>query len=197
MLRDLLALAQASWGLVTQYCLAEKSSYRMGSRANGLRRTTSAGFRSPATSPADVNLASSSSPSLSSSQSARTLLATTQSSVKQSSKSRGGEEQEALKADQVRQDTVWREFVEAERRATRYWYRNWSFLKDYDPLGRIKEPEQLPEYMSVFSDKIPNTSGHVIGSRMNTDLGKTLVKMDYFLNYGRRKNKLGQELQAS
>nr|XP_034965740.1 uncharacterized protein C2orf50 homolog isoform X2 [Zootoca vivipara] len=133
----------------------------------------------------------------SSSQSARTLLATTQSSVKQSSKGHGGEEQEALKADQVRQDTVWREFVEAERRATKYWYRNWSFLKDYDPLGKIKEPEQLPEYMSVFSDKIPNTSGHVIGSRMNTDLGKTLVKMDYFLNYGRRKNKLGQELQAS
>ncbi|XP_061482205.1 uncharacterized protein C2orf50 homolog [Rhineura floridana] len=126
----------------------------------------------------------------------RTLLATTQNSVKQSSKIHG-EEQEALKGDQVLQDKVWRELVEAERRSAKYWYQNWSFLKDYDPLGKIKKPEKLPEYMSVFSDKIPNTSSHIIGSRMKTDLGKTLVKMDYFLNYGRRKNKAGQELQPS
>ncbi|XP_062981904.1 uncharacterized protein C2orf50 homolog [Elgaria multicarinata webbii] len=166
----------------------------MGSRANGLRRTTSAGYRSPATSPVG-DLASCSSPSLSSSQSERTQHTTIQSSVKPSSKTR--EEQEALKGDQVRQDRVWREFVEAERRSTKYWYQNWSFLKDYDPLGQKKDPEQLPKYMSVFSDKIPNTNSRVIGSRMNTDLGKTLVKMDYFLNYGRRKNKLGQEFQPS
>uniref|UniRef100_A0ABM5GJC9 Ciliary microtubule inner protein 5 isoform X3 n=1 Tax=Pogona vitticeps TaxID=103695 RepID=A0ABM5GJC9_9SAUR len=113
-----------------------------------------------------------------SNQSGRTFFATTTpSSVKPSSKIRE-EEQEALKQDQVRQDKVWREFVEAERRATKYWYQNWSFLKDYDPLGKKKEPEQLPEYVSVFSDKIPSTTGHVIGSRMNTDLGKTLVFPD-------------------
>ncbi|KAF7247628.1 hypothetical protein EYD10_06419 [Varanus komodoensis] len=166
----------------------------MGSRANGLGRTTSAGYLSPATSPVG-DLVSCSSPSLHSNQSGRTPLASTQRSVKSSSKTR--EEQRALKEDQVRQDKVWREFVEAERRATKYWYQNWSFLKDYDPLGKKKEPEQLPEYMSVFSEKVPNTNSHVIGSRMNTDLGKTLIKMDYFLNYGRRKNKLDQELQPS
>ncbi|XP_053141617.1 uncharacterized protein C2orf50 homolog isoform X5 [Hemicordylus capensis] len=76
-------------------------------------------------------------------------------------------------------------------------YQNWSFLKDYDPMGKKKEHEELPEYVSVFSDKIPNTSSRIIGSRMNTDLGKTLVTMDYFLNYGRRKNKLEQELQPA
>ncbi|XP_053141614.1 uncharacterized protein C2orf50 homolog isoform X2 [Hemicordylus capensis] len=121
---------------------------------------------------------------------------TTQSLVKPSSKNQG-EEQKALKGDQVQQDKVWREFVEAERRANRYWYQNWSFLKDYDPMGKKKEHEELPEYVSVFSDKIPNTSSRIIGSRMNTDLGKTLVTMDYFLNYGRRKNKLEQELQPA
>ncbi|XP_042300754.1 uncharacterized protein C2orf50 homolog isoform X2 [Sceloporus undulatus] len=129
-----------------------------------------------------------------SSQSGRTFLATTQSSLKPSSKTQG-EEKDAL--DQDQQDKVWREFVEAERRATKYWYQNWSFLKDYDPMGKKKEREPLPEYMSLFSDKIPNTTSHMIGSRMNTDLGKTLVKMDFFLNYGRRKKKLGQELQTS
>ncbi|KAG8124274.1 hypothetical protein E2320_019676 [Naja naja] len=107
------------------------------------------------------------------------------------------EEHEALKRDQVQQDKIWREAVEAERKATKYWYQNWGFLKDYDPLGKKKVSAQLPEYISMFSDKIPNTTNHVIGSRMNTDLGKTLIKMDYFLNYGRRKTKTEQELQPS
>ncbi|KAH0621971.1 hypothetical protein JD844_023793 [Phrynosoma platyrhinos] len=167
----------------------------MGSRANGLRGTTSAGYRSPATSPVG-DLTSSSSPSLNSNHSGRTFLATAQSSLKPSSKTQG-EEKDAQDQDQVQQDKVWREFVEAERRATKYWYQNWSFLKDYDPMGKKKESDPLPEYMSLFSDKIPNTTSHMIGSRMNTDLGKTLVKMDFFLNYGRRKKKLGQELQPS
>ncbi|KAJ7342286.1 hypothetical protein JRQ81_010020 [Phrynocephalus forsythii] len=147
----------------------------MGSRGNGLRRATSAGYRPPVTTSPLGDLVSSSSPSLDSGQSGRTFFATTtQSSVKASSKIRE-EEQDALKQDQVRQDKVWREFVEAEQRATKYWYQNWSFLKDYDPLGKKKEPEPLPEYVSVFSEKIPNTTGHVIGSRMNTDLGQTLA----------------------
>ncbi|XP_077166873.1 ciliary microtubule inner protein 5 isoform X2 [Paroedura picta] len=108
-----------------------------------------------------------------------------------------GEQQRAWKGDQVQQDKVWREFVDAERRSTKNWYRNWNFLKDYDPMGKKKEHKQPPEYVSVFSDQIPNTNGHIIGRQMNTELGKTLVKMDYFFNYGRRKNKLGQELQLS
>nr|XP_020657972.1 uncharacterized protein C2orf50 homolog isoform X1 [Pogona vitticeps] len=196
MFRIWLTSAQTSLWRVTPILCSREGGQRMGSRGNELRRTTSAGYRPSVTSPLG-DLASSSSPSLDSNQSGRTFFATTTlSSVKPSSKIRE-EEQEALKQDQVRQDKVWREFVEAERRATKYWYQNWSFLKDYDPLGKKKEPEQLPEYVSVFSDKIPSTTGHVIGSRMNTDLGKTLVKMDYFLNYGKRKKKLGEELQPS
>ncbi|XP_007423666.1 uncharacterized protein C2orf50 homolog [Python bivittatus] len=164
----------------------------MGSKANGLRSTTSAEYPLPATSSAG-DLASSSFLSLSSSWSGRSPLVATQTSVKASGRLHG-EEQEVLKRDQVQQDKVWREFVKAERKATKYWYQNWSFLKDYDPLGKEKVPDRLPEYIPIFSDKIPNTTNHVIGSRMNTDLGKTLIKMDYFLNYGRRKKKLGQEL---
>nr|XP_056712134.1 uncharacterized protein C2orf50 homolog [Euleptes europaea] len=164
-----------------------------GSRANGLLRATSAGYRLPMTSHVGDS-SSSRSPSLST-QKGRSTSATS-SLGKQFSKHQG-EQQKALKNDQVQQDKIWREFVDAERRATKYWHKNWNFLKDYDPMGKKKEHEHFPAYASVFSDRIPNTSGHIIGSRMNTDLGKTLVKMDYFFNYGRRKNKLGQELQPS
>ncbi|ETE66853.1 hypothetical protein L345_07362, partial [Ophiophagus hannah] len=163
----------------------------MGSQTNGPRSTPSMGYLLPATSSAG-HLASYSSLSLSS-RSGRSPLVT---SGKASSKIHW-EEHEALKRDQVQQDKIWRETVEAERKATKYWYQNWSFLKDYDPLGKKKVSAQLPEYVSIFSDKIPNTTNHVIGSRMNTDLGKTLIKMDYFLNYGRRKTKTEQELQPS
>ncbi|KAJ6654073.1 hypothetical protein lerEdw1_007499 [Lerista edwardsae] len=166
----------------------------MGSRTNGVRRRASAGYRLPAPSLVG-DFTSTSSPPISSSQSARTPTAT-QSSAKTGSKI-WEDEQKALKGDQVQQDKVWREFVEAEKRATKYWYQNWNFLKDYDPLGKKKEHEQLPDYVSIFSDKIPNTNSHIIGSRLNTDFGKTLVKMDYFLYCGRRKKKLGQELQPS
>ncbi|XP_026530067.1 uncharacterized protein C2orf50 homolog [Notechis scutatus] len=163
----------------------------MGSQTNGARSTPSMGYLLPATSSAG-NLASYSSLSLSS-RAGRSPLVT---SGKASSKIRW-EEHEALKRDQVQQDKIWREAVEAERKATKYWYQNWSFLKDYDSLGKKKVSAQLPEYISIFSDKIPNTTNHVIGSRMNTDLGKTLIKMDYFLNYGKRKTKTEQELQPS
>ncbi|XP_070811571.1 uncharacterized protein C2orf50 homolog [Pituophis catenifer annectens] len=166
----------------------------MGSKTNGLRSTTSTGYPLPANS-STGDLASYSSLSLNS-RSGRSPLVTSQNFGKASSKI-CGEEQEALKRDQVQQDKIWREAVEAERKATKYWYQNWSFLKDYDPLGKKKVSAQLPEYISIFSDKIPNTTNHVIGSRMNTDLGKTLIKMDYFLNYGRRKTKTEQELQPS
>ncbi|XP_015684857.1 uncharacterized protein C2orf50 homolog isoform X2 [Protobothrops mucrosquamatus] len=135
-------------------------------------------------------------PQIHSRRSGRSPLVTSQNLVKASSKIHG-EEQDALKRDQVQQDKIWREVVEAERKATKYWYQNWSFLKDYDPQGKKKVSVQLPEYIPIFSDKIPNTTNRVIGSRMNTDLGKTLIKMDYVLNYGRRKTKTEQELQPS
>ncbi|CAM4532182.1 ciliary microtubule inner protein 5 [Caretta caretta] len=166
----------------------------MGSRSTGFRRTTSARYRLPAARPL-VDLASSSSPSLSTPQHGKALPAS-QVLAQQAARARE-EEQAALRKDQVRQDKIWREFMEAEWRGRKYWYQNWGFMKDYDPMGKKKEQEQLPEYMPVFSDNVPNTTNQTIGSRMNTETGKTLINMDYFLSSGRQKKKLDQEFQPS
>ncbi|EPY75605.1 hypothetical protein CB1_001616090 [Camelus ferus] len=72
---------------------------------------------------------------------------------------------------------------------------NWSFLKDYDPMGNKKEPVQLPEYVPLFSDTVPNSTSQVVGSRVDTPLGKALVGMDFFFVEGVRKKKLEEELQ--
>lgn len=90
----------------------------MGSKTNGLRSSTSTGYPLSATSSAG-ELASHSSLSLSS-KSGGSPLVTSQNFGKASSKIRE-EEQEALKRDQVQQDKIWREAVEAERKATKYW----------------------------------------------------------------------------
>lgn len=90
----------------------------MGSKTNGLRSATSTGYPLPATS-STGDLASYSSLSLNS-RSGRSPLVTSQNFRKASSKIHG-EEQEALKGDQVQQDKIWREAVEAERKATKYW----------------------------------------------------------------------------
>ncbi|XP_006138601.2 ciliary microtubule inner protein 5 [Pelodiscus sinensis] len=165
----------------------------MGSKSTGFRRTTSAGYRLPAARPL-VELASSSSP-LSTAQPGKALPA---SRVLAKQAPRAQEQEQApLWRDQVRQDKIWREFMEAERRGRKYWYQNWGFLKDYDPTGKKKEQEQLPEYVPVFSDQIPNTTNQIIGSRMNTEIGKTLVNMDFFLNSGRQKKKPELEFQPS
>ncbi|XP_009864520.1 PREDICTED: uncharacterized protein C2orf50-like, partial [Apaloderma vittatum] len=63
--------------------------------------------------------------------------------------------------------------------------------------GKKKEEKPLPNYVSVFSSKAPNSTNQIIGSRMNTELGKSLVNMDYFFSSGTRKKKLEGELQLS
>ncbi|KFP68124.1 Uncharacterized protein C2orf50, partial [Cariama cristata] len=89
------------------------------------------------------------------------------------------DEQAALRQDQVQQDKVWRESVEAEQRGCKIWYQNWSFLQDYyDQTGKKKEQKPLPNYMPVFSSKVPNSTNQTIGSQMNTELGRALVNMD-------------------
>ncbi|XP_029794158.1 uncharacterized protein C2orf50 homolog isoform X1 [Suricata suricatta] len=101
----------------------------------------------------------------------------------------------APRADGVPQDQLWRELLEAERRAQRRWAQNWSFLKDYDPLGNRKEPVKLPEHVPFFSDVVPSSMSHVVGSRVDTALGQALVSMDFFFMEGVRKKKLEAELQ--
>lgn len=63
--------------------------------------------------------------------------------------------------------------------------------------GKKKQQKPLPNYMPVFSSKIPNSTNQMIGSRMNTELGRALVNMDYFFSSGARKRKLEGELQLS
>ncbi|KAM6082505.1 ciliary microtubule inner protein 5 [Chlamydotis macqueenii] len=100
------------------------------------------------------------------------------------------DEHAALQQDQVQQDKIWKDIVEAEERGRKIWYQNWSFLKDYDQMGKKKEQKPLPDYMPVFSSKVPNSTNQIIGSRMNTELGRALVNMDYFFSSGTRKRKL-------
>ncbi|XP_057596600.1 uncharacterized protein C2orf50 homolog [Hippopotamus amphibius kiboko] len=155
----------------------------MGSRPTpGLQRTTSAGYRLPSTRP----------PALVSS-TARSGPAAGRGPAggPQAPKAKGS----ALGADGVQQDQLWRECLEAERRSQRRWAQNWSFLKDYDPMGNKKELVKLPEYVPLFSDTVPNSTNQAVGSRVDTPLGKTLISLDFFFVEGVRKKKLEDELQ--
>ncbi|KAK2493507.1 hypothetical protein MC885_021538 [Smutsia gigantea] len=102
---------------------------------------------------------------------------------------------QAPQALEAQQDQLWGELLEAERRSQRRWAENWRFLKEYDPMGRRKEPVQLPECVSLFSDTVPNSMNQLVGSRLDTALGKTLIGMDFFFMEGVRKKKLEAELQ--
>ncbi|XP_063771482.1 uncharacterized protein C2orf50 homolog [Pseudophryne corroboree] len=147
-----------------------------------IRRATSAGYRMPDRTA--TKLASTSSVSLNKS------LPGTRKALSLSDREKGRQ----AWGDAVQQDQVWREFVEAEKRGEKQWHENWSFLKEYDALGNKKEVEKPPEYVPIFSDQVPNTTNQMIGSRISTDMGKTLVHMDFFLTSGNQKKRLGTEL---
>ncbi|KAM4692754.1 ciliary microtubule inner protein 5 [Discoglossus pictus] len=149
----------------------------MGSKQISIKRTTSAGYRLPNKSTAQLTSVS----SVSLSKKQAPSLGTT-------------DKEKLVWGDVVRKDCVWREFVEAEKRGCKRWDENWSFLKEYDSLGNKIEAEPLPEHAPVFSEHLPNTTNESIGSRINTELGKTLIHMDYILTGGNQKRKLGTEL---
>ncbi|XP_056420167.1 uncharacterized protein C2orf50 homolog [Hyla sarda] len=155
----------------------------MGSRQISIRRATSAGYRMP--DRAAIKMTSVSSVNLSKSNPGTRQITST--SDREKEKQSWG--------NAVRKDHIWRELVEAERRGEKLWHENWSFLKEYDSLGNKKEVKQLPDKVPVFSDQVPNTTNQNIGSKINTDLGKTLVYMDFLLTSGNQKKKLGSELQ--
>ncbi|XP_071327241.1 uncharacterized protein C2orf50 homolog [Trachinotus anak] len=85
------------------------------------------------------------------------------------------------KSDPVKQDRVWRELVWSERRGAREWEKNWNFLRNYDQMGQPKSEEPLPSYVSLFSDRVPNTTNQMFGSRLSTPLGSELVRLDKLL----------------
>ncbi|KAM7404023.1 hypothetical protein PAMA_004440 [Pampus argenteus] len=85
------------------------------------------------------------------------------------------------RSDTVKQDRVWKELVWSESRAVREWEKNWDFLRNYDQLGQPKTKEPLPTYVSLFSDRVPNTTNQMFGSRLSTPLGSELVRLDRLL----------------
>ncbi|XP_066445287.1 uncharacterized protein C2orf50 homolog [Eleutherodactylus coqui] len=155
----------------------------MGSKQMSIRRATSAGYRMPDRT--TTKMTSTSSVSLSKSQ----------PGTRQITSLSDREKEKQTWGDAVRKDHVWREFVEAERRGQKLWNENWSFLKEYDALGNEKEVEHLPDKVPIFSDQVPNTTNQTIGSRINTDLGKTLIYMDFLLTSGNQKKRLETEFQ--
>ncbi|ELW72027.1 hypothetical protein TREES_T100010430 [Tupaia chinensis] len=103
--------------------------------------------------------------------------------------------QQAVPRAGVQQDQLWRELLEAEGRCRQRWAQNWSFLKDYDPMGNRKDAVRLPEHVPFFSDTVPNSMNQVVGSRVDTPLGRVLSSMDFFFVEGTRKKRLDDELQ--
>ncbi|XP_043845819.1 uncharacterized protein C2orf50 homolog [Dromiciops gliroides] len=160
----------------------------MESPSPAFQRTTSAGQRHQSPRPLDSALASS--PSFRRIPAGISALKTEGAQAREA-------EQAALQANQVHQDNLWRELLEAELRSNKRWIENWSFLKDYDPLGNKKKHPKLPEHISLFSGTVPSTANQVIGSKVNTELGKKIASMDFFFAEGNRKKKLKDGFQST
>ena len=47
--------------------------------------------------------------------------------------------------------------------------------------GQLKPEQPLPSYVSLFSERVPNTSSQMLGSRLSTPLGSDLVRLDRLL----------------
>lgn len=78
------------------------------------------------------------------------------------------------------------------------WMEFWKLINGLRFIqGKRKEQKLLPNHMSVFSSKVPNSTNQTIGNQMNTELGRALVNMNYFFSSGAWKRKLEGELQLS
>ncbi|KAM4542106.1 ciliary microtubule inner protein 5 [Odontesthes bonariensis] len=91
----------------------------------------------------------------------------------------GGQNPDHL--DPVKRDQLWKVLVWKEKKATQEWEKNWNFLRDYDLKGQQRTEEPLPSYVSLFSDRHPNTSSQMLGSSLSTPEGKELVRLDRLL----------------
>ncbi|KAK3553903.1 hypothetical protein QTP70_014460 [Hemibagrus guttatus] len=153
-------------------------------RKGSIRRATSAGYRLPERP--SVALAS---------QSSVSVKKPPQSAPRNASEPPPERDPDAQ--DPVKQDRVWRELVRAERDRVKEWEKNWSFLKDFDQLGHPRTEAPLPSSISLFSDTIPNTSNQTFGSRVCTELGKELMRMDklLLLTTTHQKTKASPEMQ--
>lgn len=98
-------------------------------------------------------------------------------------------QREYAKCDIVRNDEIWKNRCRNEGKMARKWEENWGFLKDYDPKGRFKPPKELPDKVSVFSDKVPNTTSQQFGHRVKSAPGRTMQKFERLTNYRVKTNK--------
>jgi len=103
-------------------------------------------------------------------------------------------ESDYAKCDAVTQDEIWKQAVNTEKHGVKEWQENWGFLADYDPKGRPKSPEELPEKVSAFSEDVPNTNAGNFGSRLNTDIGQNIQSLEFQFNSHNRKKKMGSDL---
>ncbi|XP_069105586.1 uncharacterized protein C2orf50-like isoform X2 [Argopecten irradians] len=103
-------------------------------------------------------------------------------------------EAEYSKCDTVTQDRIWKQAVGKEEMCLKNWSENWGFLTEFDAKGNRKEPEPLPEKISIFSDDVPNTNSGNYGSKVNTEVGKTMQQLEFQFYSGKRRKKMGNDL---
>ncbi|XP_069105587.1 uncharacterized protein C2orf50-like isoform X3 [Argopecten irradians] len=110
-------------------------------------------------------------------------------------------EAEYSKCDTVTQDRIWKQAVGKEEMCLKNWSENWGFLTEFDAkgegitmAGNRKEPEPLPEKISIFSDDVPNTNSGNYGSKVNTEVGKTMQQLEFQFYSGKRRKKMGNDL---
>uniref|UniRef100_A0A4W4HBL5 Uncharacterized protein n=1 Tax=Electrophorus electricus TaxID=8005 RepID=A0A4W4HBL5_ELEEL len=148
-------------------------------KKGNVRRATSAGYRLP--DRPNISLIS---------QSSVSMLRHSQGRTRNTDESpaRGSDTRDPVKRDQV-----WKEFVRMERAGVKEWEKNWSFLKTLTSWTETP----LPGYVPLYSDVLPNTTNQMVGSRVCTELGKDLVRMDrlLLLTASHRKTKQSAEMQ--
>ncbi|XP_069580027.1 uncharacterized protein C2orf50 homolog [Brachyistius frenatus] len=147
---------------------------------NNVRRLSSAGYRSPER----LN-------------GSRTTTTTTQPA--DGTENTGGGTAHVVpnpdRTDAVKQDQAWKELVWRERRGALEWEKNWSFLRNYDQMGQLRSEEPQPTNVSLFPNRVPNTTNQMFGSRLSTPLGRELIRLDrMFVGRGsRHRRKKGPE----
>lgn len=58
-----------------------------------------------------------------------------------------------------------------------------------DIVGRLKPKQELPEKVSVYSDKVPNTTSRQFGHRVKSAPARTMQKFERLMNYRVKSNK--------
>ncbi|KAM3675816.1 LOW QUALITY PROTEIN: ciliary microtubule inner protein 5 [Ammospiza maritima maritima] len=92
--------------------------------------------------------------------------------------------------------STWYQAVLYRQAQLRRMYSSSTSLMSLDAAqGKRKEQKPLPNCMSVFPSKVPNSTNQTTGSQMNTELGRAVVNK--FFSSAARERKLEGELQLS